>query len=47
MIYYIKATILIIRGARYFRGCSLRKTLAVVAARRCRLHWLRTSMAEG
>ena len=46
MIYYIKAIILVASGARYHRHAGLGLTLKVVAQRRCRLHWLRSSMLE-
>jgi hypothetical protein len=47
MIYYIKALILVVRGARYHRYASLSLTLRVIATRNCRLHWLRASLGEG
>jgi hypothetical protein len=43
MLYTIKALILIGRGARYGRR-GLIGTLRIVAARECRLHWLRSSL---
>ena len=43
MLYIIKALILTAQGARYGRR-GLIGTLRIVAARECRLHWLRSSL---
>ena len=43
MSYYLQALILIAQGARYGRT-NLVGTLAMVALRRCRLHWLRDDL---
>lgn len=43
MTYLIKALILTAQGARYGRR-GLIGTLRIVAARECRLHWLRSSL---
>jgi hypothetical protein len=45
MAYYLKAAALILKGARYGRS-NLIGTIAIVAKRECRLHWLRDSLAE-
>jgi hypothetical protein len=46
MLYTIKALLLTIRGARYGRR-GLIGTLQIIAARECRLHWLRSSLEGG
>jgi|TARA_R110002126_G_scaffold100727_1_gene232355 hypothetical protein len=43
MTYFIKALILTAQGARYGRS-GLIATLRMIAAGKCRLHWLRSSL---
>lgn len=43
--YYLKASVLIAKGGRYGRQ-GLLTTVAMVARGECRLHWLRSSLAD-